>query len=147
MRREQRSIQVSALFEASSEELQLTCLSDWGGLEREITAPRIQKPGLALSGFVRHVYGNRVQVLGLTEVDYIMSCEPSVARDGLEKFCAKDISCIILTRGLEPPDVPARVPGPLTGGQRASVVSRGCKATHGHGHGRDHFGNFKHDCL
>jgi len=105
MRREQRSIQVSALFEASSEELQLTCLSDWGGLGREITAPRIQKPGLALSGFVRHVYGNRVQVLGLTEVDYIMSCDVSVARDGLEKFCAKQISCIVLTRGLEPPDV------------------------------------------
>jgi len=28
---------------------------------------RIQKPGLALSGFVKHVYPDRIQVLGLTD--------------------------------------------------------------------------------
>ena len=67
MRREQRSIDVGHLLEAAGEELAFTCLSNWGGLDREIAAPRIQKPGLALSGFVRHVYGDRVQVLGLTK--------------------------------------------------------------------------------
>lgn len=111
MRREQRSIDVGHLLEAAGEELAFTCLSDWGGLDREISAPRIQKPGLALSGFVRHVYGDRVQVLGLTEIDYLMSCEPDSARAGLEQFCAKDISCMILTRGLEPPEVLMEVAG------------------------------------
>ena len=106
MRREQRSIDVGHLLEAAGEELAFTCLSDWGGLDREIAATGGSKSsGLALSGFVRHVYGDRVQVLGLTEIDYLMSCEPDSARAGLEQFCAKDISCMILTRGLEPPEV------------------------------------------
>ena len=54
MRRE-ASIEVSKLLEASSEGLQLTLLSDWGSLDRKIAHMRIQKPGLALSGFVKHI--------------------------------------------------------------------------------------------
>jgi HPr kinase/phosphorylase len=105
MRRE-ASIEVSKLLEASSEALQLTLLSDWGSLDRKIAHMRIQKPGLALSGFVKHTYADRIQVLGLTEIDYLQSIPREQAEAGLESFCSsKPICALAITRGLDPPDI------------------------------------------
>src|SRR5690606_6664932 len=70
-----------------------------------ISRPRIQKPGLALAGFVRHVYGDRAQVLGLTEIDYLMSIPEDQARGPLVEYLKKGISVLILTRGLNPPPI------------------------------------------
>ena len=44
--------------------LRLVLLAGESGLGRRITIHRIQKPGLALAGFVRQVHPERVQVLG-----------------------------------------------------------------------------------
>ncbi|MCY0990096.1 HPr(Ser) kinase/phosphatase [Nannocystis pusilla] len=103
MRRD-ASIEVGKFLDAAAEPLQLTLLSDWGELDRKITSMRIQKPGLALSGFVKHVFPDRIQVLGLTEIDYLLSCSPEQARAGLEAFCSKPLCCLAISRGLDPPD-------------------------------------------
>lgn len=104
MRRE-ASVDVGTLL-ADSEKvsLSLSLFSDWGGLERTITRPRIQKPGLAIAGFVKHVYGDRLQVLGLTEIDYLHSTPSPQVEQGLERFAAKKLCGMVITRGLEPPD-------------------------------------------
>ena len=72
MRREQ-VIEIRTLLERAASKLQLSLLVDHGGLDSEIRRARIQKPGLALSGFARHVRGDRLQVLGLTEIDFLFS--------------------------------------------------------------------------
>lgn len=102
MRRD-ATVEVSRLLDEASASLQLEVLSDWGGLDRLMTRPRIQKPGLALSGFVKHIYGDRLQVLGLTEVDYLLSLGEEAARAGVEKYCKRKLAAMTLTRGLEPP--------------------------------------------
>lgn len=99
-----RSIAVGSLVE-SGKSLKLSLRSDWGGLDRRVSRPRIQKPGLALAGFVKHVYGDRVQVLGLTEIDYLLSIEDEQARSGLDAFLGRGVCTVVLTRGLEPPPV------------------------------------------
>jgi HPr kinase/phosphorylase len=105
MRKEQ-SVEISKLIaESDAANLQLIELSDWDGLDRKTTRPRIQKPGLALSGFTKHVYPDRVQVFGLTEIDYLVSMPPDEIEPGLEQFLAKDPCALVLTRGLEPPDM------------------------------------------
>lgn len=104
MRRE-LSVDVGTLLEDAGASLQLTRFSDWGGLDRKVTRPRIQKPGLALSGFVKHVYADRLQVLGLTEIDYLLSAPEEDARKGLEAYVAKDVCAMVVTRGLEPPEL------------------------------------------
>jgi HPr kinase/phosphorylase len=103
MRRE-HAIEVGKLLEPSTAGLQLVELSTWGGLERKIKRPRLQKPGLALAGFVKHVYPDRVQVVGLTEVDYLLSIPAEDAAAAAAAFCAREPCCLVLTRGLEPPD-------------------------------------------
>jgi HPr kinase/phosphorylase len=99
------SIEVQQLLAEVHGALQLSLVSDWGGLDRRITRPRIQKPGLELSGFVKHVYADRVQVLGLTEIDYLLSLEPSMALEGVAAYFDRSLCCVILTRGLEPIDL------------------------------------------
>jgi HPr kinase/phosphorylase len=102
--RNQASVQVGRLLDGESN-LELGLLSDWGGLDRVITRPRIQKPGLALAGFVKHVYPDRIQVLGLTEIDYLLTISEAAARAGLESFLARNVCGLVLTRGLEPPEL------------------------------------------
>ena len=102
MRRE-AAVEINRLLAEDSASLQLEVLSDWGGLERLLSRPRIQKPGLALSGFIKHVYGDRLQVLGLTEIDYLLSIPEPEARAGLERYCKRKLAAMVLTRGLEPP--------------------------------------------
>jgi len=92
------------LAEGQQGPLQLGVLSSWGGMERRIARPRIQKPGLALAGFTKHVYPERVQVLGLTEIDYLLSLEAGAAARALRVFMAKDPCVLVVTRGLEPPE-------------------------------------------
>lgn len=104
MRRETH-VAVQRLLDPDSASLQLSHWSDWGGLDRRITRPRIQKPGLALTGFVRHLFGDRPQVFGLTEVDYLLSVDEEQASRDLVKYFDREPCCLILTRGLEPPDV------------------------------------------
>ena len=105
MRRE-LSVDVGTLLEdGEATGLHLTRYSDWGGLDRIVTRPRIQKPGLALSGFVKHVYADRLQVLGLTEIDYLLSAPPEQAKAGLAAYAAKDVCTMVVTRGLEPPEL------------------------------------------
>ncbi|MEM6292407.1 MAG: HPr(Ser) kinase/phosphatase [Myxococcota bacterium] len=93
------------LEEPDATTLGLCPLSDWGGLDRRTTRPRIQKPGLALTGFTKHVYSDRVQVLGLSEIDFIVSGDEAEVLPGLQKFLDKDPCCLVLTRGLEAPDL------------------------------------------
>ena len=105
--RKELSVEVAGLLGEVGESagLGLTVLSDWEGLDRRIARPRIQKPGLALSGFVKHVYADRIQIFGLTEIDYLLSIPVMQARENLDKFMARGVCAIAITRGLEPPEV------------------------------------------
>ena len=99
------AVEVRRLLAEDSAALQLELLSNWDGLDHLLTRPRIQKPGLALSGFVKHIYGDRVQILGLTEIDYLLSIPEDQARAGLEAYFGRRLAVLVLTRGLEPPDL------------------------------------------
>ena len=105
MRKEQ-AIEVSKLLaESEGANLGLSLLSDWGGVDRTLARPRIQKAGLALAGFTKHVYADRIQILGLTEIDFLVSTPQAEARQGLAGYLDKDPCGLVVTRGLEPPDL------------------------------------------
>src|SRR5512133_1886964 len=83
-------------------ELEVTALAGRIGLERTVTVPRIQKPGLALTGWPEQLHSGRVLVMGGTEIDYLENHAP--ARDvGLPTVFASEPACIVVCRGLEPP--------------------------------------------
>jgi HPr kinase/phosphorylase len=83
-------------------ELELTAVAGHPGLARLVTVPRIQKPGLALTGWPEQLHPHRVLVLGATEVEYLNDNAP--AREvGLATLMASEPACIVVCRGLLPP--------------------------------------------
>lgn len=95
------AITVGELLERS--ELGVTVVAGASGLGRTVTVPRIQKPGLALTGWPEQLHEHRVLVLGGTEIDYLADHEPA-RRVGIETLLASDPACIVVCRGLFPPD-------------------------------------------
>jgi len=83
--------------------LDLTLLAGERGLGNKIETPRIQKPGLALTGYTEHLHPNRIQILGNTEISYLRQLSEETANCHLEKLCAFPIICYVITMGLDPP--------------------------------------------
>lgn len=97
------SIPVRTLYEHNREDLKLEILAGFNGLDRSISAPRIQKPGLALAGYLDQLQSETVQVLGRTELAYLKTLDGELSEKRLRQLCSSDISCIIITNGQDPP--------------------------------------------
>jgi HPr kinase/phosphorylase len=91
------------LTDESAESLQLTLVSGADGLENLINRPRIQKPGLALAGFLEYIHSGRIQVLGQSEVSFLRERPPSERARIVSQLCRQGGGCFVLTSGLEPP--------------------------------------------
>jgi HPr kinase/phosphorylase len=100
-----RSIRISALLEDRDYDLQLTLVAGERGLNRTLNSPRIQKPGLALTGFTEHLHPHRVQVFGNTEISYLLTLPEEKQREVLTHLFIEDLACVVVTKGLEPPRV------------------------------------------
>ncbi len=98
------SVKVEQLATDPNAGLALTLLAGRSGLGRRITVPRIQKPGLALTGYVEQVHPERVQVLGATEMGYLERLPPPSRAIGVANLINLEPACICLTRSLVPPD-------------------------------------------
>jgi len=97
------SVKVEQLASDPNAGLGLTLLAGRSGLGRRITVPRIQKPGLALTGYTEQVHPERVQVLGATEMGYLERLSPEARRSGITNLIALEPACIAITRGLAAP--------------------------------------------
>src|SRR5688500_12649444 len=95
------AITVGELLERS--ELGVTVVAGAAGVTRTVSIPRIQKPGLALTGWPEQLHEGRVLVLGGTEIEYLVDHEPA-RRIGIETLLASDPACIVVCRSLAPPD-------------------------------------------
>ena len=94
------AITVGELLERA--ELGVTAVAGKAGLSRTVTVPRIQKPGLALTGWPEQLHASRVLVLGGTEVEYLV--ENAAAREvGIQTLLASEPACVVVCRGLVPP--------------------------------------------
>jgi HPr kinase/phosphorylase len=98
------SIKVEQLAVDENAGLFLSLAGGRAGLARRITVPRIQKPGLALTGYTEQVHPDRVQVLGATEMGYLARLAPDARASGIANLINLDPACICLTRNLVAPD-------------------------------------------
>ena len=93
------SVKVEQLVSDPIASLGLSLLAGRAGLGRRITVPRIQKPGLALTGYTEQVHPERVQVLGAAEHSYLKSLAPKVRVGRFRALCARKIPCLVVSRG------------------------------------------------
>ena len=97
------SIPVINLLKDTKHHLQLEILAGKKGLGKKITIPRIQKPGLALTGDTSNLHPGRIQVLGKSEMRYLSSLPENKLKNILGKMSEIDIACFVVTRNTTPP--------------------------------------------
>lgn len=98
-----RHLKVQELLGEEASDLQLRHV---GGIDltRVITSHRIQKPGLALTGYTDFVQAGRVQILGSTELSYLERLTEATRSSSCETFCKCDVPVIVCTKGMRVPD-------------------------------------------
>lgn len=99
------SIKVERLLEKNEYGLDLQLVTGAAGLSRLISSSRIQKPGLALTGFTEHLHEQRVQVFGNTEVSYLRTLPEARQREVLMHLFQADLACVVVTKDLAVPPV------------------------------------------
>ena len=111
-----RSLTVGQFLERSGDSLQLEDLGDGRGFDRIIPGPEISSPGLALAGYVDRFVGERVQVLGETEITYLASLDSAHREKILTSFFGFPLPAVIVTKGQDLP------PGLGEAAQRTGVA-------------------------
>jgi HPr kinase/phosphorylase len=110
------SIPVRRLLEDQQYDLQLELVTGEDGLDRSISSSRIQKPGLALTGFTEHLHPERVQIFGNTEISYLRTLSEAQQKDVLARLFEAPMACVVVTKGLD-------IPRPLLDGCRESHLA------------------------
>ena len=91
------------LAAAGAEPLELRLRAGRAGLKNRVQQARVQRPGLALTGYTDYIRYGRVQILGSSELGYLAKLGARERRGVLGKLCRSRISCFVITKGLEPP--------------------------------------------
>jgi len=84
------------------EELAVDIVGTAIGLERPVTSAEINRPGLALAGFLMYYPAERIQVLGRTEMAFLSSLSQVERKERFARLCGyENTPCVIITRGME----------------------------------------------
>ncbi len=105
-RREPRDgprVPVSALLEPAAEGLKLALAAGRAGLGHVITLARVQRPGLAVSGYTDYIRYGRVQIMGGSERGCPGRMSAARRAAAIARLARSRISCFVVTKGLAPP--------------------------------------------
>lgn len=93
---------VGDFFEKYGRELGLTLLTGKVGFNRMIKVPEVSRPGLALSGYLKHYSGKRILILGRVESLYLRDLEVSVRAQRLSGALTVHTPLVIVTGRYRP---------------------------------------------
>jgi HPr kinase/phosphorylase len=97
------NVAVRELLEPEAKALGLRLVAGKAGLGRTVHLSRVQRPGLALTGYTDYIRYGRVQIVGSSEVGYLRTLPPRRRAAIVDKLCRCRVSCFIVTKGLRPP--------------------------------------------
>ncbi|MDD2596514.1 MAG: HPr(Ser) kinase/phosphatase [Candidatus Cloacimonetes bacterium] len=100
-----KEITVRDFFDAKKKDLALSLVSEPETLSKKINSPHVNRPGLALAGYLEVFAAERIQVIGETEVRYLQSMREEELIARVRDMFKTDIPCIIITKGLTLPPV------------------------------------------
>ena len=93
---------VRRFWEAGRDSLGLNVECGEEHLDRPVPEEVLNRPGLALAGFLRYFAHHRIQVFGLAEMTYLKNLESAERAARLQAFFRADIPCLVLSRHLRP---------------------------------------------
>src|SRR5258708_34022658 len=98
------TVLVADILQEKQKDLDLALLAGSKGLRREVTVSEINRPGLALSGYLDYFPSERVQIMGLGEHTYLSTFSPARRRGALQKGLSynKNLAGVGVPRGIKP---------------------------------------------
>jgi HPr kinase/phosphorylase len=96
-------VTIGELLQTRATAWRLTLVAGDSGLGNGVSIPRIQKPGLALAGYLPQIHPERVQVIGRTELGYLATLSDEAARAAVDRMLSERVACVIVTNGAAPP--------------------------------------------
>jgi HPr kinase/phosphorylase len=98
-------ITVEKFMDAASGPMRLSVLAGNEVLaDHRLDSPRVQKLGLALSGFTHRIHRGRIQIFGNSEAQYFRTLDASEGQAAVDRLDSSCISCIIVTAGNRAPE-------------------------------------------
>ncbi|WP_053218604.1 HPr(Ser) kinase/phosphatase [Virgibacillus senegalensis] len=83
----------------------LELVAGHNGVHREIFMSDISRPGLEMAGYFKYYPKNRLQLLGKTEMSFFNELSTEEQRDRVENLCTDITPGIVITRGMDIPEV------------------------------------------
>ncbi|HYT32923.1 MAG TPA: HPr(Ser) kinase/phosphatase [Thermoanaerobaculia bacterium] len=78
------------------------------GFQRPISWGRIQRPGLALAGFLPFIKPGRIQIVGESELHYFVTMPLELRQERVAAICALPVAAFVVTKGQRVPEEIAR---------------------------------------
>jgi HPr kinase/phosphorylase len=85
-----------------AEDLELEVLAGFQGMGRPVFTSDVNRPGLALSGYLEYFANDRVQILGNTEIHFMEKQSTAVLQRRLAGMFSFEIPTFLLSRNLLP---------------------------------------------
>jgi HPr kinase/phosphorylase len=96
-------LSVGQLFDTYGEKLGLTLASNSKGLRKKVRLPEVERPGLALSGYLKGHKQKRILILGREEISFLRDLSASLRYERLSAILSYKIPAVIIARGYAPP--------------------------------------------
>ncbi|NCO69108.1 MAG: HPr(Ser) kinase/phosphatase [Acidobacteria bacterium] len=88
------------LKDARLASLELRVMAGEAGIDRLITNPRLQKPGLALAGFLDCVKPGRVQIIGASETAFLRTLGADLEAERVARLIAMEPPLVMIAKDL-----------------------------------------------
>jgi len=98
------SISLFNLLKTEDLQLKLHNLDENILKELSVEDNKIQVVGLSIAGFTKHMYSERIQLFGKTEMDYLEALNDDEKRNKTEIFLKNNPVAVIFTYPQTPPD-------------------------------------------
>lgn len=98
-----KEISIREFFDRKKKDLALSLVTEPETLNRKLGSSHINRPGLALAGYLEVFVSDCVQILGETEVHYLQSLGEETMLQRARDIFKTDIPCIIVSKGLTLP--------------------------------------------
>jgi HPr kinase/phosphorylase len=100
------TLTVGSLLKEQGDRLRLELVSGEKSLGRTISVSELNRPGLALSGFLDHFRAERIQIIGIGEQSYCLKAPPKKLSAALAAMLAsRELPCLVMTHNLKTPNV------------------------------------------
>ena len=89
-------------YQENQQKLRLKLWSDEATLAKELSTDELNRPGLALTGFLNRFGQNRVQIVGETEYAYLTELTSDLRKERIKNLFEYNIAAFFFSKNLEP---------------------------------------------